>query len=61
MEQRITAAEAEVETWQQRAADPAVMADHVRLRELCDKLHEAQAQVDALYARWTELEAKRDA
>ncbi len=61
MEQRITAAESEVERWQQQVADPAVMADHVRLRELCDKLHVAQAQVDALYARWTELEAKRDA
>lgn len=61
MEERISAAETDIETRQKLIADPAVMADHVRLKELCDDLHVAQAHVDALYARWTELEAKRDA
>jgi ABC transport system ATP-binding/permease protein len=61
METRIAAGEAEVEAWQQKVADPAAASDHVRLRELCDKLHDAQAAVEALYARWAELEAKRDA
>lgn len=61
MEERITAAEHDVERRQQLIHDPAVMADHVRLKELCDELHVAQAHVEALYVRWTELEAKRDA
>jgi ATP-binding cassette subfamily F protein uup len=61
MEERITAAEAEVDSRQKLIADPAVMADHVRLKQLCDDLHVAQAHVDSLYARWTELEAKRNA
>ena len=59
IEARITAAEAEVQTRHDRISDPQVMADHVRLKGLCDKLHEAQAHVDALYARWTELETRR--
>jgi len=61
MEERILAAESDVEACHARVGDPAVMNDHVQLREWCDKLHEAQARVDALYARWAELEAKRDA
>lgn len=61
MEERITSAEAEVEAYHKQVADPAVIADHVRLRELCDRLHEVQAHVNALYARWAELEAKREA
>jgi ATP-binding cassette subfamily F protein uup len=61
MEGRITAAEQVVTACEQQVADPAVMADHVRLRQVCDELHAAQAQVAALYARWQELEAKRDA
>jgi ATP-binding cassette subfamily F protein uup len=60
MEERISAAEADIEKRQKLIADPGVMADHVLLKELCDDLHVAQAHVEALYARWTELEAKRD-
>ncbi len=61
MEERIALAESEVEARRRHLADPAVMADHVRLNELCDELHVAQAHVDALYARWAELETRRDA
>jgi ATP-binding cassette subfamily F protein uup len=61
MEARITAAESALEACAREVADPAVMADHLRLGEACDRLHQAQGEVDALYARWTELEAKRDA
>jgi len=60
MEERIMAAEREVEQWHQRIADPAVAADHVLLAEACESLHAAQARVEALYARWAELEAKRE-
>ena len=37
---------------------PAVMADHKRLTEVCEKMHAAQEAVAGLYARWEELEAK---
>lgn len=47
------------EASRRHVADPAIMADHVRFRGLRGKFREAQ--VDALYARWTKLEAKRDA
>ncbi len=58
MEERILAAEAELERCQAAAADPAVasQADEVALRYRA--LQEAQEQVDQLYARWAELEAK---
>ncbi len=60
MEERIVAAETEIESRQKLIADPAAMADHVRLKELCDDLHVSQARVEALYARWAELEARRE-
>ena len=37
---------------------PAIVADHRKLQDVCAKLSAAQAQVAALYARWTELEAR---
>jgi ATP-binding cassette subfamily F protein uup len=59
MEAQITAAETELHAWQARVGDPEAVADHVRMRECCDRMHEAQVRVDALYARWAELESKR--
>ena len=54
----IHAAEASVETFQQRVVDPAVMVDHVKLHEAYDELAKAQHEVERLYARWAELDAK---
>ncbi len=59
MEEKILAAETEVERLQQVVADPAVMADRDRMHEACDALSRAQQGVESLYARWSELEAKK--
>ena len=58
MEARILEAEARLEARRLAAADPAVAADHVRLRERLDDLAAAEVEVEGLYARWAELEAK---
>ena len=39
--------------------DPAVMSDAARLQVTCTRMEEAQHRVDALYARWAELEKKQ--
>ena len=59
MEDSIHAAEATVELLQTRVTDPAVMSDHVKLHEAYEKLAEAQQEVERLYARWAELDAKK--
>ena len=57
MEESILGAEAEHETLQALAADPAVIADREKHEAVCHQLSDAQAKVDQLYARWQELEA----
>jgi len=57
MESAILEAEAEVESLQAQASDPAVIADHARLAAVCEALGRAQQEVDRLYARWAELES----
>jgi ATP-binding cassette subfamily F protein uup len=58
MEGRILQAEERLEACRQAAADPAIASDHVALAACLEALAEAQAEVDRLYARWAELEAK---
>jgi ATP-binding cassette subfamily F protein uup len=58
MEGRIVAAEQSLETCRQAAADPRIAADHQALAARIEALSVAQAEVDRLYARWAELEAK---
>jgi ATP-binding cassette subfamily F protein uup len=58
METRILEAEGRVDWCRHAAADPAVAADHRALAERIDALTAAQAEVDRLYARWAEIEAK---
>ncbi len=41
--------------------DPAVTADHLALRELCDKLDDTRFRQDELYARWGELMEESEA
>ncbi len=56
MEERILEAEQELAAWQREVQ--AVASDPKRLPEAYQKLQEAQARVEALYARWAELETK---
>jgi ATP-binding cassette subfamily F protein uup len=58
MEGRILEAEGKLEACREAAADPSVAADHEALATRIDALTTAQADVDRLYARWAELEAR---
>jgi ABC transport system ATP-binding/permease protein len=58
MEERLLKAEERLAEAQRRAEDPAIAADAEALMKRHDELVEAQAAVDALYARWAELESK---
>jgi ABC transport system ATP-binding/permease protein len=58
MEARILDAEARLDTCRRAADDPAVVSDHQALAERLHALAATQAEVDSLYARWAELEAK---
>ena len=61
MESRILEAEATLDKAQAAAADPKVASDHEALQARHTELANAQAEVDRLYARWAELEAKAGA
>jgi ATP-binding cassette subfamily F protein uup len=58
MEERILEAERRLQECEQAAADPAVASDHEELSARLGALAAVQAEVDSLYARWAELEAK---
>jgi len=61
MEAAILAAEEAAAALEQRAADPAVLADHMKLTAVCAELGAAQDKVRALYDRWAELEQRQTA
>ena len=58
MEAAIESAERAVAAADAAAADPSIAADHVELSARLSALTDAQAEVERLYARWAELEAK---
>jgi ATP-binding cassette subfamily F protein uup len=58
MEQSVLAAEERLSEARRRAEDPAIAADAVALQQRFAELAEAQAEVDRLYQRWSELETK---
>jgi len=58
IEPGIEKAETEVRELEAAMNDPAVMADHRKLQDVCTRLGVAQATVASLYARWSELEAR---
>jgi len=58
MEANVLAAEERLAEAKRRAEDPAIASDAAALQERFTKLSEAQAEVDRLYGRWAELEAK---
>jgi ABC transport system ATP-binding/permease protein len=59
MEQRVTEAEELLQTRRERLEDPAIASDGPSLLRAQAELEEAQNAVDALYARWAELEQKK--
>jgi ATP-binding cassette subfamily F protein uup len=59
MEERILNAEELLEELQQRMELPETTSDPARIHECWEELQKAQEAVDALYARWDELEQKR--
>ncbi len=61
MERGILTAETACGVCRVKVEDPTVVSDHLRLQEAYDALKEAEREVERLYARWAELEAKRQA
>ena len=59
MEQAILTAEEALEARQREAEDPAIASDPTALQERYAALDAARAEVDRLYARWADLEAKQ--
>ncbi|MCC6763641.1 MAG: ABC-F family ATP-binding cassette domain-containing protein [Deltaproteobacteria bacterium] len=59
MEATILAAEAELEARRAALTDPAIAADAGELARRLAAAEAASTEVDRLYARWSELEAKR--
>ena len=59
MEQAILDAEGALEAAQRAADDPAIASDPAALQARYAALEAARAEVDRLYARWAELEAKQ--
>lgn len=59
IEQKILKAEEVVAACQAAAHDPAIASSAEALQERYATLHAAQAEVERLYGRWTELEDKR--
>ena len=59
MEERIAEAEKELQSKHELLLDPQVMSDAVMLRTLSLELEAAQEAIDAMYARWGELEKKQ--
>jgi len=58
MEQKLLAAETELDEARVRAEDPAIATDSATLHRRVTEMEEAQTEVDRLYARWAELEDK---
>ncbi len=58
MESAIHEAEAELERRRAALADPSIATDHVETEKRWQESEDARKAVEALYARWEELEAK---
>ena len=59
IEARVAEAEADLRVKRARIQDPAVVRDGRRLLEVSRDIEQAERAVDALYARWAELEEKQ--
>ncbi|MFH1156438.1 MAG: ABC-F family ATP-binding cassette domain-containing protein [Pseudomonadota bacterium] len=60
MEEKILEAESALAEFQAQTGLPEVMNSPDRLKDVCIKLQKAQETVDALYARWEELETLKN-
>jgi ATP-binding cassette subfamily F protein uup len=60
IEQRVAHAELALEAKRTQLEDPAIASDGPRLLSAHTELEAAQDKVDALYARWAELERKKN-
>ncbi len=60
MEQRIAEAERELQVKHDLLVDPAIMSDGARLHAASLEMDAAQKRIDQLYARWVELEQKKN-
>jgi ABC transport system ATP-binding/permease protein len=60
IEQRIADAERELQAKHDLMQDPAVMSDGSRLHAVSIEMDAAQKTIDQLYARWEELEQKKN-
>ena len=59
MEQRITQAEETLRAKRAALEDPAIASDGPRLLAASTDVEEAEKALEALYARWAELEEKQ--
>lgn len=59
IESKIMSAEELLHAAQKEMDDPSVLADRNKLNAACQKVEAAQNQVQKLYARWEELDAKQ--
>jgi ATP-binding cassette subfamily F protein uup len=59
MEERVLGAEARLDDAKTRAEDPTIATDAAALERRVQELEEARREVDRLYERWAELEAKQ--
>jgi ATP-binding cassette subfamily F protein uup len=58
IEERVEAADARLDAARDRVNDPEVAMDATKLTEALAEMESAQAESDALYARWAELTEK---
>ena len=59
IEERVASAEEVLQTRRAQLEDPAIASDGPRLLTAHKEMDEAQAKVDELYRRWSELEKKK--
>ena len=59
IEQRIGAAELVLREKQTQLEDPAIASDASRLLVVHEEMEAVRKELDALYARWAELEEKQ--
>ncbi len=60
IEQRVAEAEEKLQAKREQMEDPEIASDGARLVTAHAEMEEAQGKVDALYARWAELEKKKN-
>ena len=61
MEEKVLAAEARLAEAKACAEEPSIATDAAALQERLQAMDEARGEVDRLYDRWAELEAKKSA